>query len=66
MVVLVLLMLAILLVAGAVVLYVAYPHRGEEVPVAPWVGDAMRRGVETVGELIDRPAARTDRQHADR
>jgi hypothetical protein len=66
MVVLVLLMLAILLVAGAVVLYVAYPHRGEEVPVAPWLGDAMQRGVDTVGDLLERPADSTARRHADR
>lgn len=57
MVVLVLLMLAILLVATAVVIYVAYPHRGEDVPVAPWIGDAMQRGVETVGSLAN-PAER--------
>ena len=31
-------MLGIILLAGLVVLYVAYPHRGEEVPNAPWVG----------------------------
>ena len=66
MVVLVILMLAILLVAGAVVLYVAYPHRGEDVPVAPWLGDAMQRSVETVGDLLERPGSTTDRQHADR
>lgn len=39
-------MLVILLCAGLVVLYVAFPHRGEELPAAPWLGDAMRRGVE--------------------
>jgi len=62
MLVLVLLMLAILVVAGAVVIYVAYPHRGEEVPVAPWLGDAMQRGVETVGDLLER--ADDDRQRS--
>jgi hypothetical protein len=55
MLVLGLLMLLILVIAGAVVVYVAYPHRGEEVPGAPWIGEAMKRGVDSVGELIERP-----------
>jgi hypothetical protein len=38
-------MLVIVVLATAVVLYVAFPHRGEEMPHAPWVGDAMRKGV---------------------
>lgn len=46
-------MAAILVVAGAVVLYVAYPHRGEDVPVAPWVGEAMKRGVAALPTLED-------------
>ncbi len=66
MVVLVLLMLAILLVAGAVVVYVAFPHRGEEVPGAPWLGEAMQRGVDTMGELIERPGELLDERLADR
>ena len=44
-------MLVILVLAGLVVLYVAYPHRGEEVPNAPWVGDAMRKGVNLLPTL---------------
>jgi hypothetical protein len=44
-------MLVIVLTAGLVVLYVAYPHRGEEVPNVPWVGDAMRRGVARLPTL---------------
>jgi len=63
-VVLVFSMLAILVVAGAVVLYVAYPHRGEEVPVAPWLGEAMRRGRDTVGDLLDRPARDRASEHS--
>jgi hypothetical protein len=42
-----------LLVAGAVVVYVAYPHRGEEMPVVPQLGDAMRRGVDSLPTLED-------------
>ena len=41
-------MLVILLVAGAVVLYVAFPHRGEPVPVAPWLGEAMARAADAL------------------
>ncbi len=39
-------MVLILALAGLVVLYVAYPHRGEEIPAAPWLGEAMTRAVE--------------------
>jgi hypothetical protein len=44
-------MLLIIVLAAGVVLYVAYPHRGEEMPVAPLVGDAMRRGVNKLPTL---------------
>ena len=44
-------MLAIVVLAGIVVLYVAYPHRGEEVPAAPWLGDALRKGVDSATTL---------------
>ena len=39
------------LVAAAVVVYVAYPHRGEAVPVVPQLGDAMKKGVEALPTL---------------
>jgi hypothetical protein len=64
MLVLGLLMLLILVIAGGVVVYVAYPHRGEDVPGAPWIGDAMQRGVDSIGDLLDLPAADEDRQHS--
>jgi hypothetical protein len=51
MVAILLTMLVIVLVAGLVVVYVAFPHRGEDVPRTPWVGDAMRRGVEKLPTL---------------
>ena len=44
-------MLVILVLAGAVVLYVAFPHRGEDVPHVAWVGRLMRRGVESAPTL---------------
>ncbi|CAI9419028.1 hypothetical protein [Nocardioides sp. T2.26MG-1] len=39
-------MMLILVLAGLVVLYVAYPHRGEQIPAAPWLGEAMTKAVE--------------------
>ena len=39
-------MLAILVVAGAVVAYVVFPHRGDQMPVVPWLGDAMGKAVD--------------------
>ena len=34
-------MLLVLATAGIVVAYVAFPHRGQQVPGAPWLGEAM-------------------------
>lgn len=51
-------MLVILALAGVVVLYVAFPHRGEEVPHVPWVGRALRKGaanVPTLDNTTDEP-----------
>jgi hypothetical protein len=59
----VLAMLGIVAVACLVVVYVAYPHRGEEMPNAPWVGKALKRTVDAVPTL---PAEGEDeRDHAD-
>ena len=41
------------LVACAVAIYVAYPHRGEDLPVAPQLGNAMRKGVDALPTLED-------------
>jgi hypothetical protein len=57
-------MLVILVLAGGVVLYVAFPHRGEEVPHVPWVGRAMRRGVDNVPTL-DNTADETPEEHVE-
>ena len=44
-------MLVILSLAALVVVYVAFPHRGEDVPAAPWLGDVMKKGVEAAPTL---------------
>jgi hypothetical protein len=44
-------MLVILVLAGMVVLYVAFPHRGEDVPHVPWLGRLLRKGVDTAPTL---------------
>lgn len=49
----VLAMLAIVIIAAVVVAYVAFPHRGETLPAAPWLGRAMTRGVEAMPPTLD-------------
>jgi hypothetical protein len=57
-------MLVILVLAGIVVLYVAFPHRGEEVPAAPWLGDALRKGVDSAPTLDNTAEGGTAETHA--
>ena len=40
-----------LLVSAGVVVYVAYPHRAKDLPVAPRIGQAMRKGVDSLPTL---------------
>lgn len=49
-------MFVVLVLSGIVVAYVAYPHRGEQMPHAPWLGDAMRKGVEALPTLANERA----------
>ena len=51
-------MLLILLVAAAIVVYVAYPHRGEDVPKAPWIGDVMSKTADALPTLDEEDARR--------
>ena len=44
-------MLVILALAGLVLVYAAFPHRGERVPVVPWLGDALERASEAAPTL---------------
>lgn len=59
---LLLLMLALLAVSGLVVAYVAYPHRGEQMPHVPWLGDAMKKGVSALPTLANERARAGDRR----
>ncbi len=58
---LVIAMLVALVLAGLVALYVAYPHRGEDVPHVPWVGHLLRKGVDNVPTLDN--TAEADAHH---
>lgn len=53
-------MLVIVVLAGLVVLYVAFPHRGEDVPKASWLGDAMRKSVDVMPTLDNTEAETAD------
>jgi hypothetical protein len=44
-------MLVIIALAGVVLVYVAFPHRGEDLPVAPWLGDAMNTAADRLPTL---------------
>jgi hypothetical protein len=46
-------MLVIVVVAGLVVTFVAFPHRGEEVPGAPWLSDAMNQAADALPTIED-------------
>jgi hypothetical protein len=46
-------LLLALVLAAAVMVYAAYPYRGEQTPVTPRLGDAMRRGVRSL-PTVDR------------
>ena len=48
-------MVLIVLVAGIFIAYVAFPHRGEDLPGAPWLGRLMRRGAEALPTVEDEP-----------
>ncbi len=51
MLILVFAMLLVLVMAGAVVAYVAFPHRGQEIPGAPWLGEAMGKARRALPDL---------------
>ena len=44
-------MVVIVAVAGLVVAFVAFPHRGEELPGVPWLGEKMGRAAQAMPTL---------------
>lgn len=56
-------MVVILAVAGLVVAFTAFPHRGEDMPGVPWLGEAMDRASGAM-PLLDRDAAEETRTFA--
>lgn len=48
-------MLVILALAGLVLVYAAFPHRGEQVPAVPWLGEAMERASDALPVLEAEP-----------
>ena len=54
MLVLVLFALFAMLVSAAVVLYVSFPRRGQDVPRAPWLGSLLTRSVQSLPTVDNR------------
>ena len=46
-------MAVILVVAVLALAYAAFPHRGEQVPGAPWLGELMERAADVVPVVED-------------
>ena len=64
MLVVVIVMALIVVLAGLVVVFVAYPHRGEDLPGVPWLGDAMSRAADAAPTLeVEYDAEDADRRH---
>lgn len=58
----VIVMIVILVLAGVVLAYAAWPARGEEVPGAPWLGEALEK-VADAAPLLDEGETR-EREHS--
>ena len=56
-------MLVILVLAGLVVLYVAFPHRGEDVPHVPWLGRRHAQGRRLRADARQHRRRRPTRRH---
>ena len=59
-------LLIALVLAAAVMVYAAFPYRGEETPVHPGVGNAMKRGVQSLPTIDPREARPQADPEADR
>ncbi len=51
-------MVLILALCGVIAVFVAFPHRGEELPGAPWLGNAMSRAADALPVLEEESADR--------
>ena len=60
MIMIVIAMVVIVLVAAVFIAYVAFPHRGEDLPGAPWLGRLMRRGARALPTVEPEPTLPTD------
>ena len=49
-------MLAIVALAGLIMAFAAFPHRGQDMPVVPWLGGAMRSAADAMPTLDSEPA----------
>ena len=49
-----------LVLAAAVMVYAAYPYRGEDTPLIPLLGAAMRRGVDSLPTIDPEPPSDQD------
>ena len=49
-------MLVIVALAGLIMAFVAFPHRGEDMPGVPWLGEAMSSAVDAMPTLDAEPA----------
>lgn len=56
-------MLVILAVSAVVLVYVAFPERGEELPAAPWLGEAMARVADAAPVLDEEAGDPVARKH---
>lgn len=54
-----------LVLATAVIVYAAYPYRGEATPWSPRIGEAMTRGVSSLPTIDVAYAEEHSREHAD-
>lgn len=57
-------MLVIVVVAALVVAFVAYPHRGERIPGAAWLGHTMDRAVGSLPTISDGEIDHDERRRA--
>ncbi|KQT91065.1 hypothetical protein ASG49_12010 [Marmoricola sp. Leaf446] len=53
-----------LVLATAVIVYAAYPYRGETTPVSPRIGEVMSRGVSSLPTIDVAHAEESAREHA--